>query len=206
MGAKFHSESLTVTQSEFLSFEHFHDQCCKIYEVLRGTFEIRRILTPVLRVIYQIGFADIDAAEAFLRNLGLCSPDATLAAELGGRDESLSFTFCTQADTEWQDTPVRRRRRFDARVIRQERQPYFDERLVQRVALLPGKYRDAMRGLRELRRQHAEIRDVAAQFDVEHSFETEFNSRTFDLPTFLLEARKWTEKMEAFIVTRYGQE
>ncbi len=203
MGAKFHSESLTVTQSEFLSFDVFHDQCCKIYEVLRSTFEIRRVLTPVLRVICQVGFPDVEAAEEFLRELDLCTMDPDLCRALGGRNESLSFTLCTQDDIEWYGMDARRRRRCDVRAIRQERQPFFDERLVQRIALLPERYRDAMQGLRKLRTQHADIREHAVQIDFEDSFETEFNSRNLDLPTFLTEARAWSERMETFFLTRF---
>src|SRR5215213_5985905 len=38
----FNSGSMTVQQSEFLSFEHFRDQTCKVYETLWRTLEIDR--------------------------------------------------------------------------------------------------------------------------------------------------------------------
>lgn len=203
MGAKFHSESLTVVQTEFLSFEHFQDQTSRIFEVLRGTFDIRRIFAPVLRVICQVGFPGSEAGEGFLRGLDLCTPNRDLTSELGGSEAAFNFTLCTHQDMNWSDHQVQRRRRIDARVIRQERQPYFDERIMQRLPLLPERYREAMRALRKLRRQHAQIVDFAVQFDMEDAFETEFNSRTFDLASFLAESRRWTERIEGFIKSRY---
>ena len=47
----------------------------------------------------------------------------------------------------------------------------------------------------KLRKQHPEVAPVAAQLDVEHSFETEFSTKAFDLPGFLGDAWKWAESV-----------
>ncbi len=203
MGATFDSALMTVSQTEFLSFEHFHDQTCKTFDVLRSTFDIRRILAPVLRIIYQVGFAQESSAEDFLRNLQLCRPSKDVTDVLGGSERALTFTLCTEEEIDWQDIPVKRRRRLNAGVIRQERQPRFDERLMLRAQLLPERQQGALSNLRKLRAQHSEIVDTAVHFDMENSFEGEFNSGTFDLPLFLKESRTWTEGMEKFIYEKY---
>ncbi len=203
MGATFDSALMTVAQTEFLSFEHFHDETCKIFDVLRSTFDVRRILAPVLSTIYQVGFSQDSSAEEFLRGLELCRPSKDVMGVLGGSESALNFTLCTEEEIDWQSIPVQRRRRLYARVIHQERQPYFDERLIQRAQLLPERQREAVSALRKLRRQHSQIVETAAQFDMENSFETEFNSGTFDVPLFLQESREWIEEMEKFIYEKY---
>ncbi len=202
LGATFNTASLNVTQTEFMSFEYFEDQTCKIFEVLRGTFEIRRVITPSLRMIYQLGFADVETAEMALRSLRLCRPDDEVVRRLGGNEDAVNFTLTTKEEVPWQEAATMRRRRFEAKVIRQERQPVFDERIMHRLPLVPSRYHEAIGAIRSLRRQHSKIVDVAAQFDFENSLEGEFNSSTLDLPTFLRSSRVWMNEMEGFIRTR----
>ena len=206
MGAKFNSESLTVAQSEFLSFEHFLDQTCKIYDILRSTFEIKQIHAPVLRVIYQIGFSEADSAEELLRRLKLCRPEPDLLATLDGDEAAFNFTLCMQKDVAWQGIQTKQRKRIDVKVVRQERQPYFDERLMQRAALLSPRNRDAMRSLRELRRQHSMIAETAAQFEVENLLESDFNSGTFDLAEFMTRSRETVESIREFLQSKLQRE
>ncbi len=203
MEARFNTESLTMTQTEFLSFEHFLDQSCKTYEILRSTFEIKHILSPVLRVIYQVGFPELDSAEKFVRDLQLGSPNTDLLGAVGGTEAAFTFTLCTHAKVEPQGSPVTRRRRIEVSVIRQERQPRFDERIMRRLALLPARYQGAMGSLRKLRRQHTTIAEIAAQFDMENTLESEFNSGTFNLADFLKDSRQWTEETGSFITSKY---
>lgn len=202
LATRFDSLSLNVTQTEFMSFEHFLDQTCKIYEVVRCTFEIDRVLTPVFRAIYQQGFPDVDAAGQFLQVLGLCLPDATLVKELGGTQSALDFAICTNADESWQKSPTRVRNRFDARVIRQERQPFFDERIMLRLPLVSQRYHEAVAEMRKLRRQHSKISEIAVQFDIEKSLESEFNSKILDLPGFLTMSYQWAQGLTSFILRR----
>jgi hypothetical protein len=202
MVATFDSASLNVVQEEFLSFDHFLDQTGRIYDVLRGTFDVKRILTPTSKVIHQVGFANGESAEDALRTLSLCTTDRQMLSELGGTEEAKSFTICTRKEVPWQESQASRRTRLDARVIRQERQPRFDERLLQRLALLPERHHVAMRDLRRVRRQHSQIVDFAVQFDAEYSFEGEFSSRSFDLRRFLADTRDWAEHLAQFIRSR----
>jgi hypothetical protein len=202
MQATFNAYWLTVTQGDFLAFEPFLDQSCKIYDVLRGTFGIKRILTPALRVVFQLGFADVEHAEQFLVDLKLCDPDAALLEEIGGGDRSQNFTVCTESEVHWQTGLASERKRFEAKVIKQERQPFFDERIMMRLAQVPERYHDQLARLRALRRQHPRLVEVAVQFDLEDSFETEFSSTTFDLPAFLSQAYAWTRKNKDFLLAR----
>ena len=206
MGAVFNTESLTVNQTEFMSFTHFVDQGCKIFEVLRNTLEIKRLVTPVLRVLYQIGFLEADDAESFLRRLSLNRIDPAFLTEFGGQESALDFALVTYDETNWQETPVKRRRRVAANVLRQERQPTFDERVMRRLPLLPERYHDAIRGLREFRRIHSRIAGIALQFDVENSLEAEFNTRTFDLPAFLQSSHAWCEQVAKLIRNRIQEQ
>lgn len=195
LGTIFDANAMSVVQTEYLSFEHFLDQSCKIFEIIRGTFDIKRIITPVLRVIFQVGFPDVESAERFLLNLRVCTPDRGLVKQLGGTEAAVNFTLCTRTGESWQDVPVEVRKRIDIRVITQERQPAFDERIMLRLPLLPSRYHETIAEHRRLRRQHPKIVDVAVQVDCERSLESEFNSATFDLSTFLQNTFDWTTKM-----------
>jgi hypothetical protein len=202
LAAFFNTTSLSVVQAEFLSFEHFLDQTCKIYDVVRGTFEIKRILTPVLRVVAQVGFSDEAGAEEYLLGLRLCSLDAALVRELGGAEAAVNLTVCTELTEDWQGSPAKTRRRMEVKVVKQERQPLFDERLMLRLPLVSSRYHEAIAEHRRLRRQHPAIVDVAIQFDLENSIESELNGAMFDVAGFLRISHDWTESARAFMKRR----
>jgi len=202
LAATFGTASLSVNQTEFMSFEHFQDQTCKVFEVLRVAFDIRRVVTPALRVVYQLGFPDVEIAHTALRSLQLCRPDRELVKQLSGNEEAMDLTLTTREEITWQGAATSRRRRIEAKVVRQERQPVFDDRIMQRLQLLPSRYHETIRAIRALRRQHSMIVDVAAQFDFENSLEGEFSSSTLDVATFLRGSRAWSQEMEDFIRTR----
>ena len=199
MLAQFQSESMTVRQSEFISYEHFRDQTCKVYEILWNTFGVKRILTPALCVVVQVGFEELDQAEQFVRGLNLCTPSEGLLTLLGGDVSAARFTLCTEHSVTWQDVPVLRRRRFELGAIRQEKQPDFDERVMRRLALIPMREREAIGALMKLRRDHPKVAPAAAQFDLENSYESEFASNTFDLASFIDESWKWAEQFKGSI-------
>lgn len=203
MVAQFNAESMTVRQSEFISFEHFRDQTCKIYDVLWKTFEIKRILSPMLRVILAAGFDGLDAASRYLRELRLSSPSDDVVRVLGGSENAFDFTLCTEQKETWLNLPVTEWKRLDVRVIRQEKQPDFDERIMRRLPLIPLRQQEPLGALMKLRRQHPTVAPVAAQFDLERVyFECEFSSETFNLPSFFADSWKWAEQVRSWI----GQE
>jgi hypothetical protein len=197
MTVGFHSESMTTVQVEFISFEHFLDQTCKIYDILWQTFDIKKINVPTLRVILQHGFGEgeLDKAQEYLTRLNLCQPRAEVVSLLGGNLYVADCVLVTTADVDWNKHPVNQRRRLQTQVIRQERLPPFDERMLKRSRLLGDKQSQAIAALMKLRKQHPEVAPVAAQLDVEHSFETEFSTKAFDLPGFLGDAWKWAESV-----------
>lgn len=194
MTAQFHSESMTVAQAEFLDLRLFRDQACKMYDVLRQTFEIATIKAPSLRVVWQQGFAEISEAETYLASLGLVLVSGKVASALDGSQSALSFTVCTEDDVLWKDESVLQRRRLDVRTVMQVKQPTFDDRLLRRARLLPDRQRDAMQALAKLRQQHRAQSTIAAQFDLENSFESEFRTELFDLPAFYSESWNWQER------------
>jgi hypothetical protein len=99
---------------------------------------------------------------------------------------------------------VHRRRRLQSQVIRQEKQPPFDERLLRRTRQLGDRQQDAIAALLKLRRQHPEIAPVAIQLDMEHYFETEFSADGFDFPTFLEQGWQWLESVRQGMIGLAG--
>ena len=113
MVVTFNSEAMTVQQGEFISFEDFLDQTCKIYEILWPLFELKRIHLPVLRVILQKGFNDGELEEAgrYLLGLHLCMPHPGLVSLMTGEVQSLDFVQVTTNDLKWGSSLVHQRRR-----------------------------------------------------------------------------------------------
>ncbi len=207
MVATFNSETMTVSQEEFIAFEHFLDQTCKLYETLWQTFEIKRIHLPSIRILVQKGFEgedELDAASQFVLSLRLFTPHPELSQLLGGKVNTGEFVLVTEEDLKWHEDLVHRRRRLQSQVVRQERQPPFDERMLKRTRQLGDRQRDALAALMKIRKHHPEIAPVAAQFDLEDSFETEFSSQHFDLPAYLMEGWEWAETVRGKI-TRLGE-
>ncbi len=193
MNLEVNSSRMSVSQDEFIDFSYFRDQVCKIYDVIHRTFEIKTVNAPTLQVTYQRGFDDVASAETCIEALGLCPPSPLVIQALGGHRSALSFTVCCEEDITWRHTGVQLRTRLDVRSVRQERQPRFDERLMQRTRLLPKLQREAMLALARLREQHPGISPVAAQIELEYAHETEINTREFDLPQFYSDAWVWQE-------------
>ena len=200
---QFNSSLLTVVQYEFMSHKHFADQGAKILNVLCNTFEIKRIFAPAFRSIYQIGFETVEGAEQFLREMQLCVPDPRLIGEAGGDLASLSFTLCTEKADQWNRDRVTIRKRLDAKVIRQTKQPLFDERIVLRLSAIASRYHDALDDLRNLKRQHSQVVEVALQFEMDFSIEDELNVRTFDSAQFFSVSHRWSEQMREFVQGRF---
>ena len=207
MTANFHSEGMTTAQGEFISFEHFLDQTCKVFDTLWQTFEVKRINLPTIHVVFQKGFKDekLEEAAQYLINLRLCVPHTGLVDLMGGRTDALDFVLVTTEDVEWDQERLPQRRRIQSQVIRQERQPPFDERLLKRARQLPSQQRDAIAALTRLRHKHPEISPVAAQLDLEYAFETELRAEAFDLPTFLQKGWEWAESVRSGIARLEGE-
>jgi hypothetical protein len=195
MNAQFNSESMTLNQTEYISFDHFQDQACKIYEILWKTFDIEKILTPTLQVILQIGFEDIAEATVHALELDLFEPEKKVLEVLGGRKSAVDCTLCTEADVERDGKPVVQRRRLQLRVLRQEGQPAFDERVMKRLRLLPVGQQKALGDLMQLRRRYPTMAPAAVQFDLENAWEGELLTRTFDLASFLKDSWEWASNV-----------
>ncbi len=194
MGARFSAESMTVEQMEYISFDHFQDQTCKIFEVLWNTFDIDTILTPSFRCFFQVGFDELKKASEYALGLSVCKPAQVLLSTLGGRESAVSYALCTEKDEDRDGQMFVQRRRVDFQTVRQERQPDFDQRVVQRLALLPVGQQKALGDLMKLRRQHRTLTAAAVQFEVENSWEGELLVRTFDLKGFLGDSWDWARK------------
>lgn len=199
MAARFDSESLSVRQSEYLSFEHFCDQTCKTYDILWKTFDIEKALTPSLQVMLQVGFDELAAATAHALKYDLWTPKQSILQRMGGDKSALSITLCTEADVMRGGAPGVQRNRLDFQVIRQETQPDFDERVMRRLPLLPVGHQEALGPLMRLRRQHPRVAPAAVQFDLESSCEGEFLTRSFDLAAFLTDSWEWAASIHAFL-------
>jgi hypothetical protein len=191
MRAQFDSESVTVHQTEYISFEHFQDQTCKIYEILWKTFEVERILGPTFQAILQIGFDELADASAHTLKMGVCEPEKTILDVLEGQPSTVAYTLCTETDAISDGNPVVRRRRLDFRSVRQERQPDFDERVIRRLPLLPVGQQKALGHLMQLRRRYPKMHPAAVQFDLETALEGELLTRTFDLSRFFNDSWEW---------------
>jgi len=196
MRAQFDCECMTVLQTEYISFEHFQDQSCRIYEVLWKTFDIERIITPTLQVILQTGFDELADANKHALGFNLCKPDKALLGLLGGQKSAIGYTLCTEQDTVRDTTAVVERRRLDFQVIRQERQPDFDERIMRRLALLPVGQQKALGHLMSLRRRYPRVSPLAVQFDLENSCEGELLARAFGYSGFLKHSWEWASGVQ----------
>lgn len=203
MTLSFNSENMSTAQVEFISFEHFLDQTCKIYDVLRQTLEIKKINVPTLRVVFQRGFdeGELEQAEEYLMELKICEPRSEVVSLLEGKLAAAECVVVTESNIEWNSNTVHRRRRLQTQVVRQERQLPFDDRMLRRSRLLPNNQREAIAALMKLRKQHPALSPVAAQIEVEQSFESEVSTKAFDLPGFLEHAWKWAESVGNGIVS-----
>ena len=148
LALSFNSEGVNVRQTLFLDSVVFLDQSCTIYDTLRKTLEIDRIATPSLRVFYQVGFAEdqVDAAERALLEMNLCEVNANLLNAMGGENFAVQLTTVTRDRSQIQQLGAQLRRRFQAVVVRQERQHTVDSRLFAQARSLGKKQADAIVG------------------------------------------------------------
>lgn len=156
---------------------------------------IAKFNAPSLKIAWQKGFSSAEDAEEYLASLNFCTPREQLVSAMGGKQTALHFVICTEEDTEWREFQVSRRCRFEAKSVKQVRQPPFDDRLMQRTRLLPERQRDALQGLLKLRQQQPNVSPFAAQLEIEVAFESEFSTEQFDLPYFLSDCWSWQETL-----------
>ncbi len=202
MSVVFNSEGMTVRQSDFLLFDTFLDQSCKIYESLWRALGIDRINTPSLRLQYQKGFDEdkVDEAEQYLLEMGLCQTNGGLLLAMGGQPAALQLTVVTQEKARIRDLLVERRRRLQANVVRQERQQNFDARLLQRTRTLGPRQREAINAILQLKKRHPETAPVAVQFDVENSLDMDLSTKGFDMSDFIAQSMEWADSVILSVV------
>jgi len=202
MSLGFNSEGMNIRQSEFMHFDMFADQSCRIYETLWRTLGIDRITTPGLRLVYQKGFDENEdeKAEHYLLKMGLCTPNGSLLKAMGGATAALNFTLVTHEKAQHNDSPIERRRRLEASVVKQAKQPSFDKRLLQRSRALGPKQTDAIKAFMRLRKLHPEISPVAVQFDIEDALDMDLLTKEFNMPDFIAQSKKWAESLLNSIV------
>lgn len=193
LAVRFNADGVQVQQNDAFSFDTFRDQSCKVFDVLRLVLEINRINVPSMQATYQRGFENVDDAESELQSLGLAAPARKSLDLLGGSQSAFSATLCTDAEIVWGGYPTIQRRRLNASSIAQLRQPPFDDRLLKRARLLPQNQREAMQALLRVRANWPHGKPYATQIELENSFESEFDAKTFDLPQFLLDSWNWAE-------------
>ena len=191
MTLQFSSDVMALVQSDFISFEYFRDQSCKSFDVLRNILEIDHINGPSLQVVFQLGFDEQDEAEKHLHSLKLVTPSEAITSIMPGKLAALSWIVCTEESIDWNGTNVLKRYRIEGKTVAQERQLAFDDRMMQRVRLLPKDQAAAMSALRKLRSQHKPKSPFAVQFTSEFAMETEIGTDDFDLPLFYDDAWKW---------------
>jgi hypothetical protein len=199
MALTFNTEAMIVHQSLFISFDTFLDQACKAYDILWQTFEVKRINSPTARFILQKGFDEdaVDEAARYMLGMNLCKPGPDVGTLLGGNATALDLVLVSAEDLEWREDRVHRRRRIATSVVRQEKQVPFDQRMLARTRQLGDRQREAIRALMKLKRNMPDIAPVAAQVDLENTFETEFNAEEFDLPAFLEDSWRWSEDVRS---------
>ena len=205
MQTHFSSELMRFQQTEFISFEHFKEETCKTHDILWNTLDIEKVLTPALQVTLQIGFDNLEEANDYALQLDLCKPCDQILDVLGGHASGIRFTLCTDSEVGRERNVAVNRRRMDIQVIRQERQPTFDERIMRRLPLLPVGQQKALGHLMSLRRKYPQIAPAAIQFDVENSREGELLARTFDLGNFLMESWEWSQSVQQALETIQGR-
>ncbi len=197
LALSFNSEGVNVRQTLFLDSAVFLDQSCTIYDTLRKTLEIDRIATPALRVFYQVGFAadQVDDAERELLEMNLCEVNASLLNAMGGENFAVQFTTVTRDKPQIQKLGAQMRRRFQAVVVRQERQHTVDSRLLAQARSLGKKQADAIVAIQQLKKRIPEISPVAIQFEVESSLDGDVSTREFNIRDFIVDSSGWADSV-----------
>ena len=185
MTVHFNSDLLAVEQSEFIGFDVFKDQSCKLFEILLRTFEIKKIRVPAFRATIHVGFDNEEDIEAYITRLGFVNVSANTTQFLGGDLAALSYVVITEGKTNFAKVEGKYRHRLAVNGIRQAKQLDFDSRMMQRLPLLLEKSRDAIKGMLELRRKHVSKVVHAAQFEFEQTLEPIYETIDFSLGSFL---------------------
>jgi hypothetical protein len=193
MKSVFNSEFVTVQQDEFVSFEVFRDQACKLVDVLRTTFRIERFISPALAVVFQQPFAsgNSDDADRVFRELELVVLPDKLRTSVGGAPASLNFALLTHGEPQWRGVPVRVIRRIEGKVVKQVSTQPFDDRLLRRASFLPEKQQQALVALQRLRAMHPARAETAIEIQLETWLEGEIDKNELSLYDFLTEVHDW---------------
>ena len=201
MGLSFNSMQFSCQQADFISKDIFFDQCLKAFGIVCDALEIDTLFSPSCRVFLQKGFGGEQEAAAQIQLIGmkLATVNPKTSDFLGGGLTALDLVAITEETGKFFGALCTRRRRLEAKVIRQLRQARIDDRLLSRVRLLPQKQREAMEALGALRNKIPEVSPVAIQFGLECSCEGEFPRKDFDLPNFLIDTFDWAEKFPRII-------
>jgi hypothetical protein len=202
MLATFSADNLQVQQEEFISYEHFRDQTCKVYETLMNVFEIDTVLTPAAAVTLQIPYETIEQAQDAVRALAVAQFDPNLVARMGGIEASTSHVLCTEETVSLARDRVTRRRRIDVHPVRQIARPDFDSRVVQRLGLLSIRQQEALQAIIDFRRKHPASPQDLVQIEVESASEREIRVRVLDLAKLLDDTLGWANGLKEWFARR----
>lgn len=184
MNAQFDSEHLTVTKTDVVDLDEFHDPTCKIFEILCKTFEIEIVNAPALRIAIQKGCESIEDGYHELMGFGFAKVSETVTSRIG-MPTALDVVICTEKENEVFENMTTERTRFSTKVVQQLYQPPFDKRLMKRVRLLSQNQKEAMNTLLNLRSKVKEVPQFAIELDLELALESEFSVDRFDMARFV---------------------
>lgn len=195
MGLAINTTTFACRQNEFISRDAFFDQSLKAFQVVTEILEIDAVLSPSLRVTLEKGYPADDEvrAEQDLIRYGLFTSHPRVTDFLGGPITSIGIVETAEVHGEFWGVVGTRRRRLEARVIRQVHHLPYDERLLARAKLLPARQREALAALMTLRTKMPPVSPIAIQVYLESTCEGEFPRHDFDLPEFMLGETDWAE-------------
>ena len=119
----FSSESMTIKQEELIVAEQLFGIAGCAYEIICGTTEIERVLSPAIRTVFKKRCSSLAESDQAIESLKLVTPSAHLTAALGGKPTVLHFTTTRESDEQWDGLPVHRRSRINAEGSGQIAQP-----------------------------------------------------------------------------------
>jgi hypothetical protein len=200
MVAQFNSEYMSLTQREFISIDHFVNESSSLTAILASTFGIEGARIPTVRITIQHGCDTNEEVDDIARQMELATPRKDLLDVMQGNLKAANLVFITGDRRQWEGASILQRRRIEVRGIRQERQPDFDSRIVQRGVLLGLREREAMKVLRRLRETHTGVKPAALEVETEQSFEEpEFPTGRFPTHRFLFDAFGWSENVRTYL-------
>ncbi len=189
----FSSEGLNVTQERVISPPHFHDQACKIVDVLASVFQVDTFIAPAVGFEYQKGFdaSQEQQAETALRDLGLVGVSEKVKEILGPTPQALNFTVVHRVSDRWGEVRAEHTRRLAAQVIRQTRRENTDLRLIAKARFLPERQRDALNAILAAQKLLPEVPARAVQVELENRLEGEVARADFSCSDFIKESLDW---------------